>query len=78
MSTFKVQKVEFEPPIKGAQRSKPFTGWLCVALSDLGFWYAGADEDSANDAYSDVERQAEEGNDSVLIHTVQMFRVDPA
>lgn len=77
MSTFSVRKVEFEPPIKG-ELVKPFKGWVCIGHSERGFWFAGCDEDSARDAYADIENQSEEGDDSILPHTVQMFRVDPA
>lgn len=77
MYTFKVQKVEFEPPIKG-EPVKPFAGWVCVGFSDRGFWFSGCDEDSAKDAYAEIEWQAKEADDSIHPHTVQMFRVDPA
>ncbi len=77
MSTFSVRRVEFEPPTK-SEPVKPFKGWVCIGYSDRGFWYSGCDEDSAKDAYADIERQAEESNDEIQPHTVEMFRVDPA
>ncbi len=57
---------------------KPFKGWVCIGYSDRGFWFSACDEDSAKDAYSRIVLQAEEANDSIFLHTVEMFRVDPA
>ena len=74
MSTFKVQRVEFEPPIKG-ELVKPFRGWVCVGFCENnGGWVCGIDTDTALDAY---DYMTAEGT-SLLPHTVQMFRVDPA
>ena len=79
MSTFKVQKVEFEPPVKG-DYVKPFSGYVCIAMTDNCVWFSGCDLDSAVDAFEKVERQAGavDWAGSVKPHTVQMFRVDPA
>lgn len=74
MSTFNVQRVEFEPPVKG-EPVKPFKGWLCVGFCERnGGWVVGVDTDTPTDAY---EYMTAEGT-SILPHTVQMFRVDPA
>ena len=75
MSTFKVQKVEFEPPIKGGQ-VEPFDGWVCVGYCDeKGTWHSGCDVDSPDDAYHSA---TQEGVVDLHPATVQMFRVDPA
>ena len=51
MSTFKVQKVEFDVPVKG-DLVKPFSGWVCIGYdSFIQEWYSGADPDSPEDAY---------------------------
>lgn len=75
MSTFKVQKVEFEPPIKG-EPVKPFAGWVCIGYcGDNCAWYSGCDSDSPGDAYGEAN---DFGRRSLMPHTVQMFRVEPA
>lgn len=77
MSTFKVQKVEFEPPISSDPVGQ-FAGWVCIACSTDRIWFAGCDEDSAHDAYLDLKQQVESVGGDIYPHTVQMFRVDPA
>lgn len=75
MSTFKVTKVEFEPPIEG-EPVKPFAGWVCIGYdSFIQEWYSGADPDSPEDAYKNATRSGER---ELMPHTVQMFRVDLA
>ena len=75
MSTFKVQKVEFEPRIKG-DLVEQFKGWVCVGYcTESCAWYSGCDSDSPTDAYNDAN---DFGDRRLHPATVQMFRVDPA
>ena len=77
MYTFKVTKVEFEPPIKG-EPVKPFAGWVCVGATAYGRWFCGCDTDSPADAYEILESAADDIDEPVHPATVQMFRVEPA
>jgi hypothetical protein len=73
MSVFKVERVEFEPPV-GSVQPKPFSGWICIGYCDANHdWFSGCDADSADDAYRELCEICDP-----MHHTVQMFRVDPA